>query len=163
MIDGLLPNKITKASSFKCTECSKFSTTPENYSLLCLDLQSGLRNRRFNNTNPYSWQVLIHHRRFCNSPNVTSGVPQIRPTYLFVVFLALAIHLAHFTFLHFTVRAILRNHNSDTLEVPVRFLKLGATERFQWLASLWYRIPFASIKALPILRWEFVLALRNTW
>ena len=67
MIDGLLHNKIMKAGSFKCTGCSIFSTTFENYSLLCLDLQSGLRNRRFNNTNPYSWQIRVHHRRFCNS------------------------------------------------------------------------------------------------
>jgi len=47
-----------------------------------------------------------------------SGVPQSRPTYLFVVFLTLSIYLAHFTVLHFTVRAVLRNPNSDTLEVP---------------------------------------------
>jgi len=81
-----------------------------------------------------------------------SGVPQSSPTYLLVLFLTLAVSLAHFTILHFTVRAVLPNPNSDTLEVPVCFLKLGATERFQWFASLWYRIPFASIKSLPILR-----------
>jgi ABC-type uncharacterized transport system permease subunit len=46
------------------------------------------------------------------------GFPQSRPTYLFVVFLTLAICLARFTTLHFTVRAVLRNPNSDTLEVP---------------------------------------------
>ena len=46
------------------------------------------------------------------------GVPQSRSTYLFVVFLTLAIFLAHLTILHFIVRAVLRNPNSDTLEVP---------------------------------------------
>jgi len=63
-----------KAAPFKCTGCSKFSTTSENYSLLCLDLQSGLRNRRFNIANPYSWQVLYITEDSASHTNITYSI-----------------------------------------------------------------------------------------